>query len=102
MFDIGSDGMREIDVIMLTRYACYLIAASAEPMKSKGWLRGFEPPTSGITIQRSNQLSYSHRVERVRSYSCWGAGSSCSAEWFFPGRNKPMQVVGNRAWLTSN
>ena len=26
-----------------------------------GWLRGLEPPTSGITIQYSNQLSYSHR-----------------------------------------
>ena len=25
-----------------------------------GWLRGFEPPTTGITIQYSNQLSYSH------------------------------------------
>src|SRR5690606_37226671 len=25
-----------------------------------GWLRGLEPPTSGITIQDSNQLSYSH------------------------------------------
>ncbi len=26
-----------------------------------GWLRGVEPPTSGTTIQRSNQLSYSHQ-----------------------------------------
>ena len=26
-----------------------------------GWLRGFEPPTTGITIQYSNQLSYSHQ-----------------------------------------
>lgn len=25
-----------------------------------GWLRGLEPPTTGITIQYSNQLSYSH------------------------------------------
>ena len=25
-----------------------------------GWLRGLEPPTTGITIQDSNQLSYSH------------------------------------------
>lgn len=26
----------------------------------KGWLKGLEPSTSGTTIQRSNQLSYSH------------------------------------------
>ena len=26
----------------------------------EGWLTGFEPATSGTTIRRSNQLSYSH------------------------------------------
>jgi hypothetical protein len=25
-----------------------------------GWKTGFEPATSGTTIQRSNQLSYNH------------------------------------------
>lgn len=32
-----------------------------------GWLRGLEPPTSGITIQRSNQLNYSHRRSADRA-----------------------------------
>src|SRR5207247_9340073 len=29
-----------------------------------GWMRGFEPPTSGSTIRRSNQLSYTHHQDR--------------------------------------
>ncbi len=28
-----------------------------------GWKTGFEPATSGTTIQRSNQLSYNHRFK---------------------------------------
>ena len=27
-----------------------------------GWMTGFEPATSGSTIRRSNQLSYTHRA----------------------------------------
>lgn len=30
--------------------------------RKKGWMTGFEPATSGTTIQCSNQLSYTHRV----------------------------------------
>ncbi len=28
-----------------------------------GWMVGFEPTTTGITIRRSTKLSYTHRVE---------------------------------------
>jgi hypothetical protein len=27
-----------------------------------GWMTGFEPATSGSTIRRSNQLSYTHHM----------------------------------------
>lgn len=39
-----------------------------------GWLTGLEPATSGITIQRSNQLSYNHQVD-VLIPPC---GTSCA------------------------
>lgn len=34
MVDIGSNAKREVDDIMLSRYACYLIAQNAAPSKS--------------------------------------------------------------------
>ena len=32
-----------------------------------GWMTGFEPATSGSTIRRSNQLSYTHRAGTERN-----------------------------------
>lgn len=34
-----------------------------------GWMTGFEPATSGSTIRRSNQLSYTHHAGMKRQQS---------------------------------
>src|SRR3546814_3911763 len=61
-----------------------VIAASCHRAAELGWLRGLEPPTSGITIQDSNQLSYSHHLKRFGRPVPWafrrhpGRGCPCS------------------------
>lgn len=35
MVDLGSGSQRDVDDIMLTRYACYLIAQNGDPRKQE-------------------------------------------------------------------
>src|SRR3546814_9941270 len=70
---------------------CSSDLASCHRAAELGWLRGLEPPTSGITIQDSNQLSYSHHLKRFGRPVPWafrrhpGRGCPCSDAAAKPG-----------------
>ena len=49
--------LKLFQVALKTKKPAFLLAFQLLDM---GWLKGLEPSTTGITIQDSNQLSYSH------------------------------------------
>jgi hypothetical protein len=58
---------------ILADYAFLANSTACAVSEQVGWLRGFEPPTTGITIQYSNQLSYSHHMKQHPPRPRWRA-----------------------------
>ena len=62
----ADDPVRMSALLPLTLWSENLLTERRERSKERpkrasvGWKTGFEPATSGTTIQRSNQLSYNH------------------------------------------
>lgn len=57
-----SGGERPCNQIVWWGKTCPKRGSDSDHCK-KGWVTGFEPATSGITIRRSNQLSYTHHMK---------------------------------------
>lgn len=45
------------------------VLCAFDKLEILGWTRGLEPPTTGSTIQCSNQLSYAHHTTKLRKPS---------------------------------
>ena len=63
-----------------------------------GWIKGLEPSTSGTTIQRSNQLSYTHRVATAVAAFRFAAGlcppAKTALRYYGAPLSKPTRFAG--------
>ena len=87
MVDLGSGAQREIENIMLTRYACYLIVQNGDPRKEVIALEQtyFAVKTTERELEENyeqltdNQNRLAIRNEMIKSQQIFGR--SCSNSW---------------------
>ena len=63
-----------------------------------GWMTGFEPATSGSTIRRSNQLSYTHHMREHLGTGILAKGDS-SPQPMAPRNIKRQSPIVKRKWF---